>query len=96
LRQLQRFFETDIVVFMNQNKLKYDILPHDTPIEVLARQYRIFAGLTLAQKARMTFELSDNMRVITAAGIRKMHPEYSDAQIMHELIVRLYGIDTQR
>jgi Glu-tRNA(Gln) amidotransferase subunit E-like FAD-binding protein len=67
-------------------------LPADTALEMIARQFEILAGMDIEQKARMTFELSDNIRAVTMAGIRQMHPDYSDDEIKKEFIKRLYGV----
>jgi hypothetical protein len=42
-------------------------------------------------RARMTFELSDNVRAVTEAGIRHRHPEYDDRRVRLELIRTVLG-----
>ncbi len=39
----------------------------------------------------MTFELSDNLRAITEAGIRHRHPEYDEEQVRLALIRAVLG-----
>ena len=39
----------------------------------------------------MTFELSDNLRAITEAGIRHRHPDYDEEQVRLALIRTMLG-----
>ncbi|MDO8335290.1 MAG: hypothetical protein Q7T74_00715 [Candidatus Saccharibacteria bacterium] len=67
----------------------------DTTPEALAVEYNVLSSLSMQDKARMTFELSDNIRDITMAGIRASHPTYNDQQLRRELIRRMHGIDIE-
>jgi hypothetical protein len=67
----------------------------DTAPEALAIEYKVLASLSMEDKARMTFELSDNIRDIAVAGIRALHPEYNDRQLRRELIRRMHGVDIE-
>jgi hypothetical protein len=69
-----------------------NLFPADTSKEALAVEYKVLASLSMEDKARMTFELSDNMRDIAVAGIRASHPEFDDRQVVRELIHRMHGI----
>jgi hypothetical protein len=77
---------------MNTTYKHIACLPADTTLDVIARQFKILAGLSIEQKAQMTFELSDNIRSVTMAGIRQVHPDYSDDEVRREFIKRLYGV----
>ncbi|MEA2488426.1 MAG: hypothetical protein QOH21_218 [Acidobacteriota bacterium] len=41
-------------------------------------------------------ELSDFVRELAKAGLRSRHPEYTDAEVMRELMRQLYGDLPQR
>jgi hypothetical protein len=69
-----------------------NLFPADTSTEALAIEYKVLASLSMEDKARMTFELSDNIRDTAVAGIRSLHPEYNDRQLRRELIRRMHGI----
>ena len=56
-------------------------IPSDTTIDALRKQFEILNRLGLDGRAEMTFQLSDNLRQITEAGVRLRHPEYNDRQV---------------
>lgn len=72
-----------------------NLFPGDTTPEALAVEYNVLLSLSMQNKAKMTFELSDNIRDITAAGIRAANPKYTDRQLRRELIIRMHGIDIE-
>ena len=65
--------------------------PADTSAEAQRVQTEALRRLTMEERARMTFELSDNLRAVTEAGIRHRHPEYSDEQVRLALIRLMLG-----
>lgn len=72
-----------------------NLFPADTSTEAMAIEYKVLASLSMEDRARMTFELSDNIRDIAVAGIRASHPEYNDRQLRRELIRRMHGVDIE-
>jgi len=44
-------------------------------------------------RSRIAAELSDAVRQTSLAGIRQRHPEYSEAEVRHEFVRVVYGID---
>jgi len=48
----------------------------DTTPEALAKQFEVLRRIGPADKAAMTFELSDNVRELAKAGIRHRHPDW--------------------
>jgi hypothetical protein len=68
----------------------------DTSPEAMSIDFKTLASLTLQDRARITFELSDNIRDTAVAGIRALHPEFDDRQVRMELIRWMHGIDLER
>ena len=56
-------------------------IPADTSTEAFITQCRILRKMSTEDRARMTFELSDNLRSITESGIKQRHPDYTPDQI---------------
>jgi len=77
----------------NMEKSIPNLFAADTDDEALAVELKVLASLSMEDKARMAFELSDNIRDTVAAGIRASHPEFDDRQFRRELIRRMHGID---
>lgn len=63
-----------------------NLIPADTSIDTLRKQFEILERIGIEGRAEMTFELSDNLRQIIEDGVRLHHPEYNDSQIFHEVI----------
>jgi hypothetical protein len=53
----------------------------DTSADADAVYRQVLGRMDASRKAQMVFELSDNVRAATEAGIRLRHPEYNDRQI---------------
>ena len=68
-----------------------DYIPRDTTPDAHRKQMEILRKLSPDRLALISFELSDNVRQIAIAGIRKMHPEFTETQIRRELLRRLVG-----
>ena len=66
-------------------------IPRDTTLDAHRKQIEILRKLSPERLALISFELSDNVRQIAIAGIRKMHPEFTETQIRRELLRRLVG-----
>lgn len=54
---------------------------HDTTREAAARQLETLCKMDLAGRAKMTFQLSDNLRSIVQSDIRQRHPEYTADEV---------------
>jgi hypothetical protein len=63
----------------------------DTTADAAQFQTAVLRRLGVEGRARMTFELSDNLRAVTEAGIRHRHPEYDDRRVRLELIRIVLG-----
>ncbi len=57
------------------------MLPCDTQKDSAMKQLDALKKMDINARAEMTFQLSDNLREITEAGIRQRHPDYSPDQI---------------
>ena len=60
----------------------------DTTIEAAAKQFEILRKMTIQQRAQITFDLIENLRRITEAGVRQRHPDYDDQQV-NQAVTRL-------
>jgi hypothetical protein len=66
-------------------------IPRDTTIEAVRKQIEILRKMSSQKRALISFELSDNVRQIAIAGIKKLHPDFTDSQIKMELLRRTVG-----
>ncbi|MBC8378622.1 MAG: hypothetical protein H8E62_05555 [Planctomycetes bacterium] len=57
------------------------ILPSDTSKDAALKQIEVLQNMGLEGRARLTFQLCDNLREVTKAGIRHRHPDYTDRQV---------------
>ncbi|MFZ3340718.1 MAG: hypothetical protein WA609_07025 [Terriglobales bacterium] len=58
----------------------------DTSPEAQAIQLKIQNAMTGEQRILLAFEMSEFARKLARAGIRKDHPEWSEAQVGRELL----------
>ena len=56
-------------------------LPADTSQAAANVQTEALRRMGLSGRAELTFQLCDNLRQITKAGIRHRHPDYTDLQV---------------
>ena len=63
-----------------------NLIPKDTTIDALQKQFEILERIGMEGRAEMTFELSDNLRQIIEDGVRLRHPEYNDSKIRQEVL----------
>jgi hypothetical protein len=66
-------------------------IPRDTTIEPARKQIEILRRMSPQKRALISFELSDNVRQIAIAGIKKLHPDFTDGHIKMELLRRTVG-----
>ena len=53
----------------------------DTTFEAACRQNEILRRIGIAGRARMTFELGDNLRRIVEDGVRHRHPDWDNEAV---------------
>jgi len=68
-----------------------NLIPADTTIEAARKQFEILRKLSPQKRALISFEISDNVRENAIAGIKKLYPDFSDAQIKMEVLRRMVG-----
>jgi hypothetical protein len=73
-----------------------NLIPKDTTIDALQKQFEILDRIGIAGRAEMTFQLSDNLRQIIEDGVRLRHPEYRDNQVHGEVLRITLGDELYR
>jgi hypothetical protein len=71
--------------------MKMNAIPADTTLEAARKQFEILRRLTPQKRALISFEISDNIRQNVIAGIKKLHPDFTDTEIKKELLRRTVG-----
>lgn len=59
---------------------------YDTGPEIEAMQIQIRRSMSPGQRLRVACEISDLAHALRKAGIRRDHPEWTERQVIHELI----------
>jgi hypothetical protein len=73
-----------------------NLIPKDTTIDALRKQFEILERIGIEGRAEMTFQLSDNLRQIVEDGVRSRNPEYSDSQVRQEVLQITLGDELYR
>jgi len=73
-----------------------NLIPKDTTVEALRKQFEILERIGIEGRAEMTFQLSDNLRQIIEDGVRFRNPEYSDSQVRQEVLRITLGDELYR
>jgi hypothetical protein len=68
--------------------MRLNTISADTAVDAAIKQIEILRRLNTAQRADMTFQLSDNLRGIVEAGVRRRHPDW-DEQAVKRGVLRL-------
>ncbi|HET8775228.1 MAG TPA: hypothetical protein VFP80_15620 [Thermoanaerobaculia bacterium] len=68
----------------------------DTSPEAAALQLQAYREMGPAGRLRIALELSDLVHAMAVAGIRRRHPELSEADARTVLAERLYGVPAPR
>jgi hypothetical protein len=71
-------------------------VPSDTSPDAQAVQDEIYRRLGGRERVAIAFRLSATARTTTCAGIRRRHPQYSDAQVHAALARLLFGDELVR
>lgn len=66
-------------------------IPSDTTREAAKKEFETLRKLGPEARARMTFELSDNLRDLVEAGIRHRHPDFSEKEVRRQLLRLMIG-----
>lgn len=68
----------------------------DTTAEALAVQFQVLRRLGPSGRLAITFDLCDNLRLLTAAGVRHRHPQWDERSVEREVIRLMIGDDLFR
>ena len=82
-----------MVDFTERLSMNYSALPRDTTREAFWVQIDALRRLGVEGRAKLTFELCDNLRRILADGVRSRHPDYDENQV-RLAVIRLRLGDT--
>jgi Rv0078B-related antitoxin len=58
----------------------------DTSPKIREMQLSIYRAMTDEQRLRIAMEMSDCVKEIQKAGIRSLHPDWSEQQVIRELL----------
>jgi hypothetical protein len=58
-----------------------EMIPADTTVEAHRLQGRLYREMTGTARVAIAFDLSDMVRRVTEAGIRRRHPHYTDEEV---------------
>jgi len=67
----------------------FEAIPRDTTPEAMAKRFEVLPRMGGADRAGMTFELSDNLHSLVAAGVRRRRPDWKEQAVERET-VRFY------
>jgi len=73
-----------------------NLIPNDTTVDALRKQFEILERIGIEGRAEMTFQLSDNLRQIIEEGVRLRHPEYNNRQVRREVLRITLGDELYR
>lgn len=68
-----------------------NMIPADTTVEAVRKQFEILRRLGSEVRLKMAFEMSDNLRRIVEAGVRGRHPDYNEQQIKQGVLRLMIG-----
>lgn len=63
----------------------------DTTTAARARQLQVFRQMTPAERVALAVEMSEEIRAVAEAGIRRRHPEHTDDEVRAALLVIVLG-----
>jgi hypothetical protein len=58
-----------------------DPIPADTTPEAAAVQLEVYRRMSPVQRLEIALEMGDSLRRLSAAGVRRRHPEYTEEQV---------------
>ena len=65
-------------------------MPFDTSPEAAAVQLRVLKSMSNEQRFLITWRMSVLARELTKAGIREQHPEWSEREVIREVLRRAF------
>ena len=70
---------------------KMNGIPANTTLEAARKEFEILRRLGPQVRARMAFEMSDNLRRNVEAGVRRRHPDFDEKRIQLEVLRFMVG-----
>ena len=61
-------------------------IPADKTIEAARKQFEILRKLGPEVRAKMAFEMSDNLRRTVEAGVRQRHPDWGQEEVKRAVL----------
>lgn len=58
-----------------------NFIPADTTIDAVRKEFEVIRNMTGEQRLQMVFELSNNVRKVSKAGVRSRHPNYDEQKV---------------
>lgn len=66
-------------------------IPTDTTLEAARKEFEVLRKLGPQVRARMAFELSDNLRDLVEAGVRHRRPDFCEKEVRLEVLRLMIG-----
>ncbi len=66
-------------------------IPSDTTLDAARKEFEILRNLGPEVRAKMAFELSDNLRDLVEAGVRYRHPDFNEDNVNREVLRLMVG-----
>jgi hypothetical protein len=63
----------------------------DTSPAITEAQNQLYREIGSAGRARIAAEMSDMLRELAIAGVRRRHPEFDEEQVLAEVLAVFYG-----
>jgi len=70
--------------------------PRDTSPEIWKRQLDAYRAMRPGERLRRAAQLSEDVKVLARAGIRKAHPDWAESSVEAELSRRLFDHPSRR
>ncbi len=67
------------------------MIPADTTIEAVRKQFEILRRLGPEARLKMAFEMSDNLRSIVESGVRGRHPDWDEEKVRRRVLHLIIG-----
>jgi len=68
-----------------------NLIPNDTTIDAFRKQFEILERIGIEGRAKMTFQLSDNLRQVVKDGVKHRHPDYDEQKTKLAVFRITYG-----
>ena len=73
-----------------------DAMAFDTSPAMTEAQNQLYRAIGESGRGRIAAEMSDMLRELAIAGVRRRNPEFDDEQVLAEVLAVFYGRRTVR